>query len=306
MKRPSFVLAFATALCALLPSACSSSRSTGPANELPVTQARTENAPATSSVLYVSSSRPEEHEIDVYDSEPPNRFIRRITDGVTGPNAQAVDSSGDLFVANTDGANVAVYPPHAESPSRVYTKDMAFALTPAVARDGTLYVSVFHSDGKGFVFMFAPHRLSPSRQIPIGALGLAIDSKSFVYASVQIGTRGRILKFSPNLSRGTDLGISLSFPGRLAIDPAGNIIACDQGAPAVDVFPPGATKPSKIIKGLIDPFAVAFDRSVQHLYVADGGDKNVYVYSYPGLKLVNVIARTTGALGLSVSPAAPL
>lgn len=268
-------------------------------------------APAAQSLsaakLFVSTGR--QNVIQIYGAVAPHRLIGEITKGLAGPNGQAVDMHGNLFVANADGGSVTVYAPGATKPFRTYTKDLSNPLTPAVDEKGKLYVSNFNPDGSGEIVEFPPNRLKPSFKIPLaaGAVGLALDADGNLYASVALRSGGRIIKFPPNSTQGQDLGINLKFPGRLAIDPAGNLIACDQGVPAVDIFPPGATQPSKqITSGFTDPFAVALDRGLKRLYVADGAGDTVNVYSYPELHLRSIIHRSAASFGLSVSPAAPL
>jgi len=263
-------------------------------------------AKVTVPLLFVSTGR--QNLIQIYDAAAPHTLVGQITDGLVGPNGEAVDTSGNLYVANADGATVTVYPPGATKPSRTYTNGLSNPLTPAMGSDGTLYVSNFNPDGSGEILEYPPKHLKPTFKIPLtgGAIGLAVDPSNNVYVTAY-GTTGRILKFKPHSIKGKDLGISLHFAGRLILDTKGDIIVCDQTAPAVDVFPPGATKPSKqITSGFVDPFALALNERERRLFVADGAGKTVNVYSYPALKLVSVINRSGTSYGLAINPPAPL
>lgn len=292
-------------LVASLASACSSSSGT-----LPQKTATTTALPAVKAgaELFVSTGR--QNLIQIYNANAPHQLIGQITDGVSGPNGEAVDTAGNLYVANVNNATVVVYPPGATKPSLKYKKKLTNPLTPAVGNDGTLYVSNFNPDGSGEVLEYPPGQLKPNFTIPLsgGAVGLAVDAKSNVYVT-EYGSTGRIFKFKPHSKQGKDLGISLGFAGRLILDKSGDIIVCDQGGSpsAVDVFPPGATKPSKQIKGpFTDPFALALDKGERRLFVADGAGDSVYVYSYPKLRPIATISRSATSYGLAINPPAAL
>ncbi|HZY97281.1 MAG TPA: hypothetical protein VFE35_09270 [Candidatus Cybelea sp.] len=264
------------------------------------------HATAPQPLLFVSTGR--QNLIQIYQANATHQLVGQITDGLVGPNAEAVDTAGDLYVANVDGATVTVYPPGATKPSLTYTKGLTNPLTPAVGNDGTLYVSNFNPDGSGTILEYPPHHMKPTFKIPLvgGAVGLAVDASNNVYVTTY-GSIGNVVKFPPKSKNGKDLGIKLGFAGRLILDKKGDIIVCDQAVPAVDVFPPGATKPSKqITTGFVDPFALALNKPERRLFVADGAGKTVNVYSYPGLKLVSVINRSGTSYGLAINPPAPL
>lgn len=261
---------------------------------------------ATKPLLFVSTGR--QNLIQIYSAHAPHRLVGQITHGLVGPNGLAVDTTGNLYVANADGASVTVYALGGSKPIRTYKKGLNNPLTPAVGSDGTLYISNFNSDGSGEIFEYHPNELRPFFKIPLtgGAIGVALDSSNNLYVS-EYGSTGRILKFKPRSKIGKDLGISLGFAGRLIVDQQGNIIVCDQAAPAVDIFPPGATQPSQQIKGpFVDPFALALNKSSSRLYVADGAGNDVYIYAYPSLKPVGTINRGVTSFGLAVYPPAPL
>ena len=83
-------------------------------------------------------------------------------------------------------------------------------------------------------------------------------------------------------------------------------MVADQGG-SVDVFPPGAKTPSQTItQGMEDPFRIAFDKTYQHLYVADPEVNALLVYDYPGGTLNKTITNgLTSVDGVAVSPGGP-
>lgn len=262
--------------------------------------------------LFVANGRASS--VDIYEKNSPHHLLGQITSGIAGPNAMAVDTTGNLFVSNVDNQTVAVYPPGSMTPSRIYTRGLhqrlTNPLTVAVGQDGTMYlVNYTHIGMQSEVLVYPPNQMTPSKSIPIngGADGLALDPSKNLYVSYNSQAGGRVLKFAPGSKSGQDLGISVGFAGGLAFDKSLDLLVCDQTAPAIDVFPPGATQPSKVIsQGFTDPYGIAFGRYFQRLYVADSAGNNVLIFSYPDGALVGQIHRTFTAFGIAVSPAAKI
>lgn len=268
-------------------------------------------APASSDGrIFVSNGR--SSSVDIYEKSAPHQLLGMITKGISGPNALAVDSGGDLFVSNVDNQTVTVYPPGSLTPSRTYTRGfhqrLTNPLTVAVGGDGTMYLVNYMGIGQGTqVLEYPPGQMAPNVAIAIngGADGLAVDPSNNLYVSYNGPTGGRILKFAPGSQTGQDLGIHLGFAGGLALDRNLDLLACDQTAPAVDVFPPGSSTPSLVITGnFVNPYGLAFGKYFQKLYVADSASDNVLIFSYPDGSLVGRISRTFTAFGVAVSPAA--
>jgi hypothetical protein len=301
----------AISFLALALSACSMSssvpRSTGGTS---LTQSRSLARATSDNLLFVANGR--SSIVDIYDKEAPNAHLGQITDGLSGPNGMVVDAAGDLFVANVDNQTVTEYPPGSTKPSRTYTKGFNQRLTNplnvTVGTDGTLYLVNYIGNGSQ-VLEYPSGSVKPSLAIAVngGAEGLALDTSNNLFVSYNGQAGGRILKFAPGSTTGTDLGISLGFAGGLAFDGNANLVACDQTAPAIDIFPPGATKPSRTIThGLRDPYHIAFGQHFHRLYVADSVADNLPIFSYPAGTILSEIHRKFTAYGVAVNPAAPL
>ena len=265
--------------------------------------------PAPDAELFVSAAHnpvSQANEVDVYDAEAPFTFLRRITQGISGPNAMAVDAHGDVFVSNVDNATVEEFGPQSSTPIKVFRTSFRNPLTLAVGDNGTLYAVNYDSIGNGStIFEIPAGSTAPAVKIhlPGGLEGLAVDDHNNLYAGYNSST-GRILRFAPGSTTGKDLGITLGFAGGVALDNKGNLVACDQTNHVIDIFAPGTTTPMKRLKrnASFSPYQIAFSRDFTRLFVADNASKILDVYSYPGGVLVNQIQRANAAFGVAVDP----
>ncbi len=155
---------------------------------------------------------------------------RIIYGGVDEPNALALDSAGNLYVANECASSsctrgsVTVYPPKATKPSLTITQGFGTPSALTVGGDGTLYVS-----GGNNVVEFAQGSTEPEAAIPVPeckATALTLDDAANLYVLLA--------------------NCRYSSP-----EPQGEVA----------VYSPGATKPAYIIRKGIDgtknSFAIA-------------------------------------------------
>lgn len=103
-------------------------------------------------VLYVANypphlnSRKLPHgDVTVYDLRT-NRLLRTITDGINAPMSLALDTAGNLYVANSVGRDVSVYAPGVASPVRVITKGATSPRGLLFGAKGDLYVANVKDD----------------------------------------------------------------------------------------------------------------------------------------------------------------
>jgi DNA-binding beta-propeller fold protein YncE len=147
------------------------------------------------------------------------------------------------------------------------------------------------------------------------AFAVALDNDSNVY--IEYGpphypSPGYIEKCPPNSSQCTDLGITLGAPGyNLVVDLQGNIIACDELAATIDVFPPNSNQPRIISQGLNGCPFFALDKQQKNLFVANqshGGTTQgvISVFDYASGNLVNTISGGIPSgdlvMGVALSP----
>lgn len=231
--------------------------------------------------------------------------IGKITSGVAAPNGLFVDKLGNLFVCNFGGGTVTVYRPGAVTPFRTL-KNAGSAIDVVVGVDETTYVSNWDSGSAGTVLEYPKGHSLPAVTIPINGApeGVALDSSNDLFVAYNDNTAGdgEVLKFLPGSKVGSNLGIHVGYVGGATLDSLGNLLVVDQNVPGVDVFPPGATKPSKVITGFSLAFDIALTQSNQRLWVTDPFTA-VNEVSYPGGKLVNTITNTiSSAFGVATSP----
>jgi sugar lactone lactonase YvrE len=217
--------------------------------------------------------------------------IATITGGLTGltvPTALAVDSAGQLYVANFLGGFVTVYAAGATgnaAPAAMILGITAGLDTPrGIVRDarGRLYVA------EGF-------RLGGRIRIyPAGATGNAAPAASI--AGVNTGL------YSPQ-------GIAIDAAGRLYVANGSGYISSTYGS--ITVYAPGTTgdaAPAATIAGsntqLSDPNALAFDHAGR-LYVANRGNAFITVYAPGATGNVAPIAATffAGATAIALDAA---
>ena len=199
---------------------------------------------------------------------------RTITTGIAQPDAIAFDEKGYAFVANENGAHrrgyVSVYAPGATTPLRTIDK-----------------------------LPRTPRELGIDRARHLYIVG------DYIYGCCQMVGFARVYA-----SQGTTLLRELSglsgFPGRPVFDSADNayIPNFDTFPEYVAVYPPGATRPSRIIQaGIGFPTSLAFD-GTGSLYVLNhtfshGSDVTVYARG-SGKVLRTISARLTNANAMAL------
>ncbi len=248
------------------------------------------------------------------------------------PQGVGVDRGGNVWVAVPDNTNgvgpmnyVAEFPAGSGAPSfTIRLPDSDFPYYVTVDNERTVYVASA-SKGNGpystTVGEYASGMRTPFRSIvsPEAIGGIAVDCGDDLYIDYQTASgAGRISYVKAGTDRGKDLGIALTSPGGVAIDPSGNVVALDQAARSVNIYAPGATAPERVIRinALIQPLsvginAIALDPQGSRLYVAVGGGfygpSGIYVYDYQtGVQIGDILAgfpASYEASGLAVSPA---
>jgi hypothetical protein len=248
--------------------------------------------------------------VEIYSQAGSNQQpIGAITSGIAGVDGLFVDRARNLYACNFGGGTVTVYPAGSTTPSLTLT-GAGSPIDVAVARNGTVYVANFASGTNGTVLVYPKGQTSPSKTlVTFGAgsfpEGMTLDSKSNLYVAFNTND-GEVLEFAPNSASGKNLGIHVGYVGGLTIDHSGDLLLVDQNGPSVDVFPPGATEPSAVIKGFGLAFDISIDKSNADIYVTNPfSPPSVDEVSYPAGTIVDTITSgLSSAFGVATSPAA--
>jgi hypothetical protein len=250
------------------------------------------------------------------------QLTQTLVDGLyNSTGGIAVDSSQHVYIVTGAGI-VVVYPRGGVVPSNRYQfldqYQPPLTLGINVGSDGTLYAPLW---GAGVVAEYPKgDTMTSSLTIPAPSgttvYATAVDSQNNLYieyGAAAYPNPGFIEKCPPGSTVCTDLGIVLGAPGfNLVVDSQNNLIACDELAAQIDVFPPGGTQPRVISQGLSGCGFFALNRTENLLFVANqvhaGGSQGaISIFNYATGALVKSV--TTGIPstelieGIAVSPA---
>lgn len=254
--------------------------------------------------------------VDVFSKAPPYQPLARITDNLCFPADLAVDRRGTLYVANAEAIcnanfnNIDVYPAGQVVTSRVITDKIygpfALAVSP---RDDALYMADYY--GHNILKFPAGSSKAAALFYPLGSYprAVAIDPNGTLYAGYQYALAppypAYLGHYAGSPGAFADTGIPVRGAYQIGFDSAGNLLVLGAHRDGLDVFPPGATKPSRHYPGAIVGFAL--DEPAHRLYTTNY-QHGVHILSYPDGKLVGSIPAGFfyNAISIAVSgPAAP-
>lgn len=164
-------------------------------------------------------------------------------EALSGPTGLAVDSGGDLYIADTGNNRIVAVPYSAGwnfSAASVVASGLDGPLAVAAGPSGNLYVA---NSGAGQIYkILSPLTQPTSELVAVGfgkPAGLAVDASGSLF--VADPTNGELVRI-PNLSGNLDAneavqaGIGIGAPYGVAIDPAGNLYVSDSSAGAAYVI----------------------------------------------------------------------
>ncbi len=265
--------------------------------------------------------------IDIYPQSGKNqKMVGQIT-GLTQPQGITTDSKGNLYVANTNSSNVLVYaPPYTGAPKMTISDTHEFPADVAVSSAGVVAVTNICNAPKcrldtGNVVLYAKGSTKGCATVSDSAFNFTrvmfaeFDSNGALYidglnggyqTSFGLVTGGCSATSITNL----DSVYTVSFPGGIQIDKAGNIAFCDQVNQVVDTFAPpvsnafGSPVSTTPLTGSLLPLGIAILAAGTNLYAADpGGSGLAEEYKYTaGGTAENTLAVGGQPIGIAVTP----
>jgi sugar lactone lactonase YvrE len=229
----------------------------------------------TQATLFISDLDSQTIELYPANAKKPKQS-GTITDGLSQPVNDAVDSSGTLYVANNGNSTVTEYPLGSTSPSVTLSTQLVNPNGVAVDSAGTVYVTSGAYVGQCYVLVFPKGATSPSEQINGFQLpvGLATDKKGDLFVGDAVANavwevpKGKTTPKNLNLTE-------LNDPTGVAVDPNGHLWVSNYSSNEALEFKVGSTKPMKIVNGgLSSPYSIAFGKNGS-MYVGNSG-------AYPG------------------------
>jgi DNA-binding beta-propeller fold protein YncE len=218
--------------------------------------------------LYVSTFT--NNAIYQYDATAQGSFF---ADGLNGPAGLALDSNGDLFVADIYSSTIHEFSPSGDDLG-VFASGLVNPNSVAFDSSGILYVANGgNTFGNNYILRFAPDgEQLPGFRLPyVTALyGLAFDASGNLYAADRYSNSIHV--FSPTGDNLGDFASGLADPIGLAFDSSGNLFVANYTGNTISVFDPSGDLIGTLSSGLQGPAGLAVGPD-GNLYVAnlDGG-----------------------------------
>jgi hypothetical protein len=196
------------------------------------------------------------------------------TASLTYPVAAAVDSHGNMFVANECNASC---------------------------------------NGPGNVVEFAPGNPTPVAVLTdpsfVYVRALAVDAHDDLFVAYSTGNGGDVAVFRGTSPKPHHLGLDVGSPSGMALDAKHNLLISDpssDGYGIVKVFHLGIRRPIREIAPMGTLVALAFNADQSLLYTADQDNNVVEAYTYPKMALTQLFSfGMAQPVGVAVFPPAP-
>jgi hypothetical protein len=196
------------------------------------------------------------------------------TASLTYPVAAAVDSHGNMFVANECDAGC---------------------------------------QGPGNVVKFAPGNPTPVAVLTDPSFqyvrALAVDAHDDLFVAYSSGNGGDVAEFRGTSPKPHHLGLQIGSPSAIAFDAKHNLLISDpsyQGFGVVKVFHLGIRRPIREIAQMGTLVALAFNADQSLLYTGDQANNVVEAYTYPTVALTQLFSPGMAQpIGIAVFPPAP-
>jgi hypothetical protein len=201
-----------------------------------------------------------------------------ITDGIDGPQGDAVDKHGTLYVANNANNTVTEYPKGATKPSVTLSTDISDPLDVSVDSKGIVYVM---DNSSSEILEFKPGSTSPDATVSLTKPSDGVNAKNDdLYVSYN-SSYGHVARCKPLATSCTDLGISVGLAQGIALDLKGNLLLGDVFGEDIKIYHPKQTSPFRTISTYLEqPSKLALSKTDATLFMADPANFAVELYDY--------------------------
>jgi hypothetical protein len=157
--------------------------------------------------------------------------------GLSNPGGVVVDSKHNLWVANNGANTVLEFARGATTPSTTLS-DPGGPIDVTICRRGTVYVAGSNSTS---IEVYPKGSTSPARSLTFAGVqqndGITCDAAGNVFVTVVLSFHGGVVEFPGGKQGGaTQLPITLSGPGGIKPDNAGNLLVDDQSAQTITEY----------------------------------------------------------------------
>lgn len=258
----------------------------------------------------------------VYRNDAHPMVIGTITKGISGPAGMSVDPGGNLYVADSNGADVTVYRPGTTVPFFTITAGLTRPSSVAIGNDGTVYVTDFAGEvqeyraGATQPFLTIPPipaNSSPSASntptdVAVDAAG---DIDVFYDYEQYIVSSGFVVEYPHGQTVGQTLAnITTTHGGGIDLDRAGNIALAWPGSSragsGVAIYAAGTDKRLEYWGARTNPSQLRLGAHEDRVYTADSYVNVIRIYTYPEGRLIRKISLppdSSSFTSLAVAPA---
>jgi hypothetical protein len=197
--------------------------------------------------------------------------------GLSQPEGLAADTSDNLYVANSHGNNLLMFPPGGTTVTKTFDDTGQYPYSVAACPNGTILAGneVSVSGGNGSVTLYANGSTSPTGTISASVMnevwGVACDAKSNIYISYYLASgypnTGYVYETDPNGNNGQTLPMQTSVPGEIKIDKAGDVVLSDLGTGQILFFKVNQNLPFRTLPAIA--FFFAFDQKDKNIWTSN-------------------------------------
>jgi streptogramin lyase len=255
---------------------------------------------------------PDNSQVLIYDAKTGGQ-LGTITNGIGGPTGMDIDTSGDLYVANSDAEDGVEFLTGQSSPTTTFGTPGTHPWDITKCVDGTVYIAPLDSQT---VAVYANGADSPTSFISnsdsTGNFAVHCDPSGNVYVAYESSqyNEARVKEFGPGgTGSGALLGPAGGYRSSLTIDANADVVFANTTTGNIEFWAPGGTQPYKKITTLQNSGTLQylkFDSGEQLLWaqVASGGGTIAYALDPSSGSIVEQLALVSdGGPGLAVAPA---